>query len=908
MLRKAVLAAKRPGYIMKWMPAARRYLLALLTFSVLLLAQSYYSPAGLRPAIRRNGGPSILPGGRVIAPLGNQYLTGAGPFGLAVSQSGKTLITANGGPGRNSLTIMERGRDDHWEVQQLPLRSADTADSSDDADWRSVFMGLAFANEHNVYVSEGNSGRVSFYDWTSARRRAIDLNRDGFDDSYTGDLAFDAERNVLYVVDQANFRVAVIPTRPNTGADTRNRLAPASIRVGRLPFALALSPDRRKLYVSNIGMFEYQAIPGADPKDPAATGLPFPAFGFPSPEALAGALRTTARGPVKVPGLGDPNVKEANSVCVVDVSTPSAPKVETFVPTGLPFTEKSLAGSSPSGLVATADHIFVSNANDDSVTVIDARSNQVEAEIPIRIPGMEALRGVLPIGMAYHQKTGWLLVAEAGINAVAVIDPQRKAVLGHLPVGWFPTRVALSGDTVFVTNGRGQGRGPNALAGGLDPRTYLPGQHHEGSVSIFPLPPLNDLAAHTAFVMQANGFTPHPEPPRPLPPAIQHVVLIVKENRTYDEVFGDLLTASNGPAMSAPELARLGTRGYVDGRRKRLSIKDLSVTPNHHAMARQWAFGDNFYADSDVSVDGHHWLAGSPPNAWTESSLMAAYSDQKKDFRLGAAPGRLLFAGSSSSVHPEEQLEGGTIWHHFARHGITFRNFGEGFELAGVDEGKGLEPTGARFLTNVPMPDPLFRNTSRDYPGFNMNVPDQFRASQFINEIEEHYVKPGAPLPQFIFIHLPNDHMADERPEDGYPYRESFVADNDYALGRILEYLSGTKWWPQMTVFITEDDAQGGVDHIDAHRTVLLAAGPWVKPHYVTHTNTSFPGLLKTIFRLLGLPALNLFDAAAADLADVFATRPEPAPYRKLPVDKRLFDPATAKESHSGVPGPRMDR
>src|SRR5450432_1654930 len=121
-----------------------------------------------------------------------------------------------------------------------------------------------------------------------------------------------------------------------------------------------------------------------------------------------------------------------------------------------------------------------------------------------------------------------------------------------------------------------------------------------------------------------------------------------------------------------------------------------------------------------------------------------------------------------------------------------------------------------------------------------------------------------------------------------------------------------TTTWPRsaqrMAVFITEDDAQGGVDHIDAHRTILLAAGPWVKPHYVTHTNTSFPGLLKTIFRLLGLSPLNLFDAAAADLADVFATRPDPAPYHKLPVDPRLFDPAAAKESHSGVPGPRMDR
>ena len=315
--------------------------------------------------------------------------------------------------------------------------------------------------------------------------------------------------------------------------------------------------------------------------------------------------------------------------------------------------------------------------------------------------------------------------------------------------------------------------------------------------------------------MEANGFRPRPQAERPLPAGIKHVVLIVKENRTYDEVFGDL-----PGAMGMPEIARFGTRG-LRGRRSRAgSAYAISTSrPNHHAMARQWAISDNFYTDSDVSVDGHHWLVGSYPNAWTESSLMAAYSEQKKDFRLTAAPGRLLFAGSDSSVHPEEQLENGTIWHHLDRHHITFRNFGEGFELAGVDEGKDLEPTGARFLTNIPMPDPLYRNTSRTYPGFNMNVPDQFRATQFIKEME------GMALPQFVFIHLPNDHTAGARPADGYPYSESFVADNDYALGRIVEYLSGRKEWSETAVLVTEDDAQSGVDHIDAHRTVLDGDG-----------------------------------------------------------------------------------
>ncbi|HSU67171.1 MAG TPA: alkaline phosphatase family protein [Tepidisphaeraceae bacterium] len=832
-------------------------------------------------------GASILPGGRIVAPLGKEYATGPGSFGLAISPAGRLVFTSNTGPGRNSLTLLEKQKSGDWDVRQIVPPHKDSDEKDDPDEWRGVFMGLAFAGERGVYVSEGNSGRVSYFDANGERRRFIDLNQGDYKDSYSGDLAFDPERNVLYVVDQANFRLAVI--------DVRTRQVTSSLKVGRLPFALTLSPDRKRLYVTNFGMFQYQALPGIDPKQAKATGLPFPAFGFPSSEAESGVVRSTERGPIRVPGLGDPNVRESNSVCIVDVANPAAPKVEAFVRTGTPFGPKSHGGSSPSGITATADHLYVSNAANDSVTIIDAKTNKIEAEIPILIPGLETLRGVMPVGLAYDAKSGWLFVAEAGINAVAVIDPRAKRVLGHLPTAWFPTRVVVDRDTVYVTNARGHGVGPNLGASRTDLR--------QGTLSVFPIPAAGSLAGHTGVVMEANGFVRRPRPERPLPAGIRHVVLIVKENRTYDEVFGDVPKTAG-----APDWARLGTHGFVDGKRKRLSIKDVNVTPNHHAMAQQWAISDNFYADSDVSVDGHHWLVGSYPNVWTESSLMAAYGEQKKDFRLGDAPGRLLFVGSDSSVHPEDQLENGTIWHHFTRHGVSFYNFGEGFELAGIEEDKDLEPTGGRFLTNVPMPDPLYRNTSREYPGFNMNIPDQFRADQFIAEMQGRYVKGGADLPQFIFIHLPNDHMTRERPDDGYPYAESYVADNDYALGRIVEYLSGTKWWPEMAVFVTEDDAQGGVDHIDAQRTVAMALGPWIKRGYVSHVNTSFPGLLKTIFRLLHLPPLNLYDAAATDLSNIFAAKPDPAPYKLLPVDARLFDPATAKKAPPGTPSPKMDQ
>ena len=278
--------------------------------------------------------------------------------------------------------------------------------------------------------------------------------------------------------------------------DVKTRQVTTSLKVGRLPFALALSPDR-----ADALRHEYRHVPvsgdtGSRPEEARATGLDFPAFGFPSPEASSGVERQTAHGTVRVPGLGDPNVRESNSVAVVNVDDPAAPKVETYIRTGLPFGPQSNGGSSPSGIVATAERIFVSNAGNDSITVIDAKTRQVEAEIPIRIPGLETLRGVLPIGLAFHEQSGWLLVAEAGINAVGVIDTRAKRVLGHLPAGWFPTRVAIDHGTVFVANARGQGRGPNAPgAPGAFPRN----QSRQGSLSVFPLPAAADLAAYTAL-------------------------------------------------------------------------------------------------------------------------------------------------------------------------------------------------------------------------------------------------------------------------------------------------------------------------------------------------------------------------------------------------------------------------
>ncbi len=878
-----------------------RFTILLLLLAGAVAAEDYRPPAGTRTAARRPGADSVLPGGRVITPLGNQFATGPGPFGLALSPSGDMLVSADGGPNRYSLTVLRRASGGRWRPRHYVAPVRRNGEPEPEDDWRSVFMGLAFGGERELYASEGNSGCVRLIDpQNGQKKRVYDLNVSGFRDSYTGDLAIDRERGLLWVVDQANFRVA--------GIDLKKGAVIASVRVGRLPFALALSQDGRKAYVTNIGMFEYQPIPGADPKNPRETGLPFPAFGFPSVEALTGAPRETASGRVNVPGLGSPNARESNSVAVLDLTNPERPERETYIRTGLPFGPESLGGSSPSGVAVTPEYVFVSNGHNDSITAIEARTGRVRATVPIRMPGLEELRGVLPIGLAWYQPNNWLLIAEAGINAVGVLDIKRMEMIGHIPVGWFPTRVVTDGERAYVTNAKGHGTGPNAernQSGGS-----FQGVFRRGSISIFAMPAGDGLPKLTKAVIENNGLTRRPDAP-PLPAGIRYVVVVVKENRTFDEVFGDVQEVANGKVNGAPGLARFGRTGRIEqsrrGLQQRAPAGTVDVTPNHHAIAERWAFSDNFYADSEVSVDGHHWVVGSYPNAWTESSLMASYGGQK-DFRFPTtAPGRLNFAQSNSSLHPEEQLEDGAIWHHLERNGISFRNFGEGFELAGVNEGEGLKPTGARYLTNVPMPDPLYRNTSREYPQYNMNIPDQFRASQFIAECERRYVNGNEPFPRLIFIHLPNDHMARPRPNDGYPFEASFVADNDYALGRMLEFLSGTPWWREMAVFVTEDDAQGGVDHVDSHRTVLLIASPYAKRNYVSHMNSSFPGLLKTAFRLLGVGPLNLFDATAADLSDCFTAEPDFTPYKALPPDVKIFDPAKAREPLDPEPSPRMD-
>jgi len=242
---------------------------------------------------------------------------------------------------------------------------------------------------------------------------------------------------------------------------------------------------------------------------------------------------------------------------------------------------------------------------------------------------------------------------------------------------------------------------------------------------------------------------------------------------------------------------------------------------------------------------------------------------------------------------PEDEPQFGSLWEHIAASGKGLLNYGESLEIEGNEGLDGSAPEGHRMFLNAPLPRPVFESSDRRYPTFNLGIPDQFRATEFERDFR-HRVATGT-VPGLIVIRLPNDHTAEPRPADGYPYRASFVADNDLALGRIVAFLSKTSIWKDSALFVTEDDAQGGVDHVDAHRSVLLVASPWVKPGAVSHQHASMGSITRTIDELLGLGPLNLEDALASEIGGIFDSAPHPGAYALRSSDPRVFSPARAR-------------
>jgi YVTN family beta-propeller protein len=522
----------------------------------------------------------------------------------------------------------------------------------------------------------------------------------------------------------------------------------------------------------------------------------------------------------------------------------------------------------------------------------------------------------MPSGLVLH--TGRLYVAESGINAVAVVDTKTMDVISHIPVGWNPSAVAFSPDstTLYVVNTKGKGAGPN---GGSkhdkNAPTYV-GSLEYGSLSAILLGILPAPEMLTQSVIDANmkAIVDQPALPR-----LKHCFFVIRENRTYDEVLGDLSRANGDPS-----LARYGMDGWISERaappasstvpvtsgvhvhksakaaaRKSPAAASpsatthLQVTPNLHALADRFAMSDNFFVDSDVSADGHRWLMGINPTPYFNTAWSSGYGGRRHDSPVATQPGRRAMFGGADAPMPEDEPQFGSLWEHIVAGGKGVLNYGEGLEIEGNAEIDGTAPEGQRLLLNSPLLKPIFESTDRSYPTFNLGIPDQYRVEEFERDFRRR-IRTGD-LPGLIVIRLPGDHTADPRPKDGYPYRASYVADNDLALGRIIDFLSRTPVWKDSALFVTEDDAQDGVDHIDAHRSVLLVASPWVKPGAVSHQHTSMGSITRTIDQLLGLGPLNLEDALAGEIAGIFDIQGHLESYKARPSDPRVFAPAKAR-------------
>ena len=859
------------------------------------------APAGKQLTHIEKTGTTVIPNGRLLTPAGKSIVVAPHPYGLTLSPDGNTVVTANSGISPLSITIIRNILSENPEVQQVPPGPA-----TDEGVLASVFMGLAVSKDNSVvYVAGGQENKVFIFDIKTGEKKGfIDCSYKSGDENYTdgyiGDLVLSKDGKKLYAVDQIGFRMVIL--------NTETKKLEHNVPVGRYPFGICLSPDGKKVYVANVGMFQYNMIKGITEKNVVDKALKYPAFAYGSEEMKEGIHNDT----LDVPGLGEMNSPEAFSVFTISLKNPDQPKVIAKTKTGhlvgaMVEGIPAVGGASPNSLVATDDYVFVSNGTNDNVSVISIAKDTVVNTIYLKPDSrVKQFRGVIPFGLALSPDIQRLYVACSGINAVAVIDAKKLDVLGYIPTGWFPAKLKVSNDgtKLIVSNAKGFGSGPN---GGSTfkrgPEGSYIGALMKGTVEVLDIPTDEELKAFTEKVISNNfdfekasseKFADRKNNPIPLYPGekespVKHIVFISKENRTYDEIFGQVKKGDGDP-----DLARYGKGVSFHNRKNTASVENANVMVNHLKLASDFAISDNFYVDSDVSADGHRWLTNTYPNEWCETCTAASYGGNRS-FKFGSkAPGIYAMNGAAGAIYPEDYNEAGSMWDHLERNKIDFFNFGFSIMFEpGIYDIK-YKYQGIRHYINYPLPQPIWNRTSKEFPTFNMAIPDQFRVDQFKKEFNEKWINGQDTMPAMLTVIIPNDHGAGDRPEGGFPFRESYMADNDLAIGRIVEYLSHTPYWKNMLIVITEDDAQNGVDHIDAHRSALMLISPWVKRDYVSHVHYSFGSIFKTFWNILEMPYLNQYDAGANDFHDFFTETPDYTPYTAIPVDKRIFDPQKA--------------
>ena len=865
----------------------------------------YEVPGRLDYCKINENGISVLPSGRFVSPVGEKIRVHRAPYGLAVSNDGKFAVALHSG----AVTLVEMSTSAS-QVSRFPEFDGKGIDIIKGAS----FVGASFSNNNRVvYLSGGDKGKIWMFDVILKKViDSVDINQfhpEAPKEAFVTDILVDDVNDDLWVLDRAWFQLYRI--------GLKDKKLKAMIPTGRIPFGLALSAKNHKLLVANVGMYAYPVVPGVNEVSKDSFLLHFPAYGAHSKESMEGVEREGRF----IPGLGDPNADESMSVWIVNTLTNTVTnKIKTGAAIG-EFIEdlEVVGGSHPNSIVCDDRYAYVSQTGSDDIAVIDLKKSRLLKSWPIRTSSiLDDTKGYMPYGLDIDRKNGRLYVALLGYNAVAALELKSGKNLGMIPAGWGATRVKCNPVTqeLLITSARGYGAGPNGGAGFKAPPqgTYI-GDIQLGLLQRVAIPTFLDLEAGRKStldytmkpVLRDSGVSAFFGPNSP----IKHIVYITKENRTYDEVLGQI-----EGGLGDSSLSRFGVNCEytLEGQLKmihndqqwkynadsvqkdsiRRLMKGLKVTPNHQKIAKQFAFSDNFYCDSDASIHGHHWMLGTMPNEYVETNAANA-----GDFMtLSKSPGRRM-PRTTGAMDPEDYNQVGGFWEAIKRSKKSIYNFGEANEYSGVREEWFDTLNGTGMSVVFPMPVAIYNETSRNYAGYNTSIPDQFRVEQFETEFTDKWLKGSDTMPNVITIQLPNDHTSQPRPKDGYPYVHSYVADNDLGLGRMMHFLSHTPYWKNMLVIVTEDDPQGGVDHIDAHRSILMMAGPYVKKGYVSHTHANFGSIIRTMYGLMEIPAVNHFDATGTLLIDWFTTSPDYTPYELLRSDLRVFNPDDAMQRYN---------
>ncbi len=853
---------------------------------------------------------SVLPSGRYVTPVGQVKEISRSAFGLAVnSHETKAVVVHNNAISTVQLT---GGK---LDINRIP----EYGKESEENPFKSTFIGIAFGKSENIIaLSGGDNGTVVFY---NIEKKVIvdkidcnDFHKEGSNECFLTDLVWDTFSNQLWVLDRAWQEVYRI--------DVSTKKLIAKIGTGIIPFGLQISQDRKHVVIVNVGIYNYPLVTGVTPQNKDSLYLHFPPYGANTIEAENGVMINGRH----ISGIGKVNTDESMTAWIIDVITNSVvAKIRTGQKVGEFIDDIEIVGGShPNSIVCNGDYAYISQSQSDQITVIRLSNNRLVCQIPIITNTfLDKKRGYFPYGLDIDSKNKKLYVALLGYNAVGVVDLKKNKCIGFLPCGWGTSRVKYLKKTneLLVTSIRGLGAGPNGGIGFVAPKqgTYV-GDIQLGIIQRIPLSDIklnqmSEICKNNTFIkikstdeeiLKSMGKSGEIDTG-----GIQHIVYITKENRTYDEVLGQL-KSGNGDST----LARFGINserflieqilkipndqlskyGFDTLKKQQfiLGLDNLRIAPNHLKIASQFGFSDNFYCDSDASIHGHHWMMGTIPNEYVETNS----ANVGRFLVFSKSMGR-RFPRTTGAQDPEDYNQIGGLWEALERHKISVYNFGEANEYTDVQEEWYDTLNGTAMPVAFPMPKAIYNKTSRNYAGYNTSIPDQFRVEQFETEFTQLWLNGNTKMPEIVTIQLPNDHTSSPRPEDGYPFQQSYVADNDLALGRMIQFLSHTKYWKNMLIVITEDDPQGGVDHIDAHRSLLMLVGPYVKRNFVSHKHTNFGSILRSIYHLKGIPSVNQFDATSTLLSDFITDKPNFEPYELEFSDNRVFNPEIAMKKYN---------